>query len=144
MHFYQKAPSTKLQAPGKLQTSKYQKQRRVTTGRPVGAWNLKFLWSLELGIWSFVCLHPPPALVEFVTRQDRIDVLARPGEIDLLEECFRRHRFRVVAPGPTQSSARAGVIFGEREWQRIRLVLPMLNRSAQIPCPCFQVCLRIE
>src|SRR5438876_9028992 len=42
------APSSKLQRSSKLQTS--------TCARPdgVGAWRLKFLWSLELGAWSLV------------------------------------------------------------------------------------------
>src|SRR6476469_7440614 len=36
-----KAPSTKIQAPKKLQLAQF------------SVWNLMFLWSLVLGVWSF-------------------------------------------------------------------------------------------
>src|SRR5436190_4067318 len=78
-------------------------------------------------------LHPSAALVEFVAGDDRIDVLARPGEIDVIEEVFRGDRFRVVTARPAEGAARSGVIFGERERHRVRLVFPMLDRVAQIP-----------
>jgi hypothetical protein len=41
-----KAPTSKLQAPEKLQTSN---KRRVG----FEAWCLEFLWSLDVGAWSF-------------------------------------------------------------------------------------------
>src|SRR5256885_24043 len=43
-----KAPSTKLQAPTKLQTPSSKIRSTV-----FGVWSLVFLWSLVLGIWSF-------------------------------------------------------------------------------------------
>src|SRR5262249_42862344 len=46
-----KAPSTKLQAPEKLQTQKFKRLGEPT--RLLGAWNLVFPWSFELEVWSF-------------------------------------------------------------------------------------------
>src|SRR5213078_1857060 len=45
------APSTKHQAPEKLQAPNSERRCRV-----FGAWCLEFLWSLVLGIWSFLML----------------------------------------------------------------------------------------
>src|SRR6516225_5120140 len=46
-----KAPSSKLQAPEKLQSSSSKPLSFVE--RQIGAWNLKFLWSLDVGAWCF-------------------------------------------------------------------------------------------
>src|SRR5437899_1175000 len=46
-----KAPSTKSQAPGKHQAPNLKLGGRNS----FGVWCLGFLWSLELGIWSFFC-----------------------------------------------------------------------------------------
>src|SRR5205085_21522 len=46
---HKKAPSTKHQAPEKLQTMKLQEPRRS-----IDVWCLMFLWSLELGAWRFI------------------------------------------------------------------------------------------
>lgn len=43
-----KIPSTKLQAPEKLQTEKWRRSWLA-----LGAWCLVFLWSLVFGVWSF-------------------------------------------------------------------------------------------
>ncbi|PYI94235.1 MAG: hypothetical protein DME97_01870 [Verrucomicrobia bacterium] len=67
--FAAEAPSTNIQAPEKVQTMKLQERRRFNVcclvlgvSLDVGAWCLEFnapqvrsvfLWSLELGIWSF-------------------------------------------------------------------------------------------
>jgi hypothetical protein len=48
-----KAPSTNIQAPEKHKTPNF-KPKSERAAFSVGAWSLKFLWSLELGIWSFV------------------------------------------------------------------------------------------
>jgi outer membrane lipoprotein-sorting protein len=45
-----KAPNPKFQAPMKLQNSSSKRSRRAIR---FGAWCLLFLWSLELGAWSF-------------------------------------------------------------------------------------------
>src|SRR5438270_6188863 len=52
MRIMGKTPSTKHQAPGKLQTSS---SNGGTARRWLffGVWSLEFLWCLELGIWSF-------------------------------------------------------------------------------------------
>src|SRR6188508_1100278 len=89
-------------------------------------------------------LHSPAAFVELVARDDRLDVLARSGEIDVLKERSRGYRLGVIATGPAQGAARARIVLGEGKWHRIRLVLPMLDRAAAIPGPRFEVCLRIE
>jgi hypothetical protein len=55
-------PSSKLQTPNKLQNpspkNKLARQRLFPATReivlPLGVWCLEFLWSLELGIWSFI------------------------------------------------------------------------------------------
>jgi hypothetical protein len=47
-----KAPSTNIQAPEKLQEPNFRKKFGYSE-RFLEAWSLKFLWSLELGIWSF-------------------------------------------------------------------------------------------
>jgi hypothetical protein len=45
----EKAPSTNIQAP-----EKFQGPSSKTANKSLGAWNLKLLWSLELGIWKFI------------------------------------------------------------------------------------------
>jgi hypothetical protein len=47
-----KAPSSKLQAPEKLQTPSFKMGLSQFEGL-FGAWSLMFLWTLELGPWSF-------------------------------------------------------------------------------------------
>src|SRR5438874_957031 len=44
-----KAPNSKYQIPGKLQTSKTKKRTVVR----FGLWDLELLWSLVFGVWSF-------------------------------------------------------------------------------------------
>jgi hypothetical protein len=44
----QKAPSTNIQAPEKLQISNIKNPLRR-----LGGWSLRFLWSLALGTWMF-------------------------------------------------------------------------------------------
>jgi hypothetical protein len=46
-----KAPSSNLQHPEKLQKPSF--GNRVDCAGEFGVWDLEFLWSLELGIWSF-------------------------------------------------------------------------------------------
>src|ERR1700750_2927850 len=74
-------------------------------------------------------LHPSATLVEFVARDDRVDVLAGPGEIDVVEERSRGHGFGVFAACPTQGAAGTGVVFRERERHWVSLILPMLTRA---------------
>src|SRR5262245_23317767 len=49
------APSSKLQAPEKLQASS-SKCALALRLQWIGIWCLKFLWSLALGPWSFVSI----------------------------------------------------------------------------------------
>jgi hypothetical protein len=46
---FMKAPSSKLQHPEKLQTANTNQHGHGN----FGAWCLKFLWSLDVGAWSF-------------------------------------------------------------------------------------------
>jgi hypothetical protein len=60
----EKAPSTKIQAPEKLQTSISKLQSAAQSAQVVvlkfddslkfEVWSLQFLWSLDLGAWSFL------------------------------------------------------------------------------------------
>jgi hypothetical protein len=52
-HHLEKAPSTSIQAPEKLQapTSKHVGRRRGNLG--FGVWSLGFFWCLVLGVWNF-------------------------------------------------------------------------------------------
>ncbi len=52
------APNTKHQTPKKLQTPS-NKTFCPAWASSFGAWNLVFLWGLDLGAWSFI--SPPPA-----------------------------------------------------------------------------------
>src|SRR5579884_2338893 len=52
-----KAPNFKLQAPEKLQIPSFNPEAFGTSRRPFEIWCLEFLWSLEIGFWSFLpCL----------------------------------------------------------------------------------------
>jgi hypothetical protein len=44
-----KAPNSKLQAPEKHQIS----STKQTVQGAIGGWRLEFLWSLDVGAWSF-------------------------------------------------------------------------------------------
>jgi hypothetical protein len=46
-----KAPSTNIQAPGKIQIPNF--NRREWVMGQICAWCLVLIWSLELGAWSF-------------------------------------------------------------------------------------------
>src|SRR6185503_19958731 len=51
-------PKTKIHTPEKLQAPNFQRHLRVLVMS--GVWCLVFLWSLELGFWSFGgCAGPP-------------------------------------------------------------------------------------
>ena len=54
--WFGKAPSSKPQAPNKLQVS-----NPKSGAARFGAWCLELLWDLELGIWSFVRPRSPPS-----------------------------------------------------------------------------------
>jgi hypothetical protein len=47
------APTSKLQRSFKLQASNIRRLLLQNDRVWIGAWGLVFLWSLELGIWSF-------------------------------------------------------------------------------------------
>jgi len=47
--------SSKFQAPN-LKEAPTTKLQSLLRPAPVGGWSLVFIWSLELGIWSFVYL----------------------------------------------------------------------------------------
>src|SRR5262249_14902767 len=59
-------------APEEFQTSNINIARET-----VGAWNLELLWSLELGIWSFIkarapVVGPPQAIFSFPPANSRL------------------------------------------------------------------------
>src|SRR5215475_12694340 len=108
---FPKAPSSKSQAPRKHQAPNPKCGRRNS----FGVWSLVFLWSLELGIWSFVfgaptlnaCAQPnsiPPQqdpLMSLMLSQPKVEIttnvtavasfdppVVRPGEQTIYRVTF--------------------------------------------------------
>src|SRR6266446_9462273 len=71
----------KLQAPNSREatSTKLQSDLRI---RGIGAWNLKFLWSLELGIWSFLSAMTASAA------EARVSTTASETSFDLISTLF--------------------------------------------------------
>src|SRR5882757_6701862 len=90
---------------------------------------------------SFCPSHPPAALIKFVAVDNRLDVSARCGEIDLLKELAFRYLGNAVSTAPPASTSCAGVVFrqGERSW--IGLMIPVFHCSMEIPGARLQICL---
>src|SRR5216117_2037624 len=88
--------------------------------------------------------HSPAALIELVAIDNRLDVLARSGKIDVLQELFHRYIGNIVTAAPSLGATGAGVVLCQGERNRIGLKLPVFDRAMQIPRACLQVYLRIE
>src|ERR1700730_16342106 len=73
--------------------------------------------------------HSAASFVKLVAGDDRFDVLARAGEIDVAEKILFGNRSILVAACPALSTAGAGIVFGERKGQWVRLSVPMFKRA---------------
>src|SRR5437588_2659822 len=65
------APSTKIQAPEKLQAPNTRSCRRV-----LGDWCLEFLWSSVLGIWSFFMITDLKFAVRMLIKAPAFTIIA--------------------------------------------------------------------
>src|SRR5262249_52658465 len=88
--------------------------------------------------------HPATALIELVAIDNRLDVLARSGKIDVLKKLLHWYISCIVSAAPSPGPTGAGVVFRQRERKRIGLMFPVFDRAMQIPSACLQIRFRIE
>src|SRR5258708_35313983 len=93
---------------------------------------------------AFASSHPPAALIEFVAVDNRLDVSARCGEIDLLKKLAFRYLGNAVSTAPAPGTSGAGVVFRQSERSWIGLMVPVFHGPMQIPAARLQICLWFE
>src|SRR6476469_6377861 len=88
--------------------------------------------------------HPPSALIEFVAVDNRLDVSARCGEIDLLQKLPFRYLGFAVSTAPAARTSGTGVVFRQSKRSWVGLMIPVFHGAMQIPGACLQICLWFE
>src|SRR5216683_1875600 len=88
--------------------------------------------------------HSAAAFVELVALDDRLDVFPRAWKINMAKKVLLRNGGSLISSGPSLRTARPGIVLSERESERFRLNLPMVEGAAQIPGAGFQIRLWVE
>src|SRR3954447_20474391 len=88
--------------------------------------------------------HSAAPFVKVVPVDNRIDVLARAGEINVVQEIIAAHGQTGGPARPTLGATCSCVVLREGEWSWIVLVFPMLQGALEIPGTGFQIRFGIE
>src|SRR5207253_8551932 len=69
---------------------------------------------------------------------------SRGGEVDLFKKLALRYLRNTAAATPALGATGPGVVLRQGKRNRVKLMLPMLHRTMQIPGTCLQIGLRVE
>src|SRR5437588_2660703 len=83
--------------------------------------------------------HLSTTRVESIAVDDWLDIPSRGGEVDLFKKLALRYLRDTAAATPTLGATGSGIVLRQGKRNGVRLMLPVLHRTTQIPGTRFQI-----